>query len=432
MDIGLNPISLYCCGSVPASFLNAPVEGIALIYTCRIAAIEDDALFILMVIQEEYTASMVSQDERIAVALVGGGTIAPLHAQYLLSSPTCSLVALVDPFPPGQALASKLSIPYFDPVQSLLAASNKRPDAYIICVPSSLHVRVAMEVINHASPAAILVEKPFCTDSKSGERLQQLAKNKSCQILVGHHRRFHPSLAAARQAIEEGKVGKLTAISGSWTTKKNDGYYTSADLRCSRSAGGGPVWTNFVHDIDVLHYLTGSRVVRVWATGTVSRRSHASATSEDLVEEGAAIMLQFANGVVGTFIVSDNVVSPFGWEAATGDNPLYPPSPVKVDSYRIFGAEGTLTAPDGALWRYEADDARALGLQVGWHIPIGREELTIPDGIPFQQQAEHLARVVRGTESPICSGEDGLAAVKVCEAVIEALTEGNGLPIELH
>lgn len=373
---------------------------------------------------------MASQ-EKVAVALVGGGTIAPLHAEYLVSSPTCSLVCIVDPFQPGQALASKLSIPHFDSVQSLLSSGTRKPDAYIVCVPSSLHIQVGIEVISHASPAVVLVEKPFSTDSESGERLLQLARSKSCKILVGHHRRFHPSLAAARQAIATGKLGKVTAISGSWTAKKPDGYYALASWRSSRSAGGGPVWTNFVHDIDVLHYLMESRVVRVWATGTVRHR-HTGAVSEELVEEGAAIMLQFANGVVGTFIVSDNVVSPFGWEAATGDNPSYPPSPVKVDSYRIFGTEGTLTAPDGVLWKYSMEDAAASGLELGWNIPIRRETLDIQDDIPFQQQAEHLARVVKGEESPRCSGKDGLAVVEVCEAVIAALKKGDGHPIDLH
>lgn len=126
--------------------------------------------------------------------------------------------------------------------------------------------------------------------------------------------------------------------------------------------------TNFVHDIDVLHYLTGSRVARIWAIETLSRRSHANTRSNDLVEEGAAIMLQFANGVVGTFIVSDNVASPFGWEAATGDNPLYPPAPLKVDSYRIFGTVGTLTEPDGSLWMYDADHATNSGKELGWNV----------------------------------------------------------------
>jgi predicted dehydrogenase len=143
-------------------------------------------------------------------------------------------------------------------------------------------------------------------------------------------------------------------------------------------------------------------------------------------------MVQFTNGVVGTFIVSDNVPSPFGWEAATGDNPLYPPAPVAVDSYRIFGTQGTLTEPDGVLWAYDATDAGRLGLEEGWNVPIRRDVLQVDDGIPFQQQVEHLARVIRQGETPRCSEEDGLAAVKVCEAVITALEAGNGVPVNIH
>ncbi|KAJ5564950.1 hypothetical protein N7513_001192 [Penicillium frequentans] len=375
---------------------------------------------------------MSLQSRKVTVVLVGGGTIAPFHAKFLLTSPTCSLVALIDPFPPGKELASKLSVPHFTSVQDLLGSSIGAPDAYIICVPSSLHVRVAEEVLHYASPQAMLIEKPFSTESSSGAKLLQLAKTKSCTLLVGHHRRFHPSLAAARQVIDNGTIGKIIAISGIWTAKKNDSYYKEASWRCSRKSGGGPVWTNFVHDIDVLHYLTGSNVVRVWATQTAGQRSHEIVPSDDLVEEGAAVMLQFANGVVGTFIVSDNVASPFGWEAATGDNPLYPPAPVKVDTYRILGTKGTLTEPDGTLWRYDGDDAKQLGKEVGWNIPIRQEELSTPDDRPFQQQVEHLARVCLEQEEPRCSGEDGLNAVRVCEAVISALEAGDGIPIDLR
>lgn len=370
-------------------------------------------------------------NDSVAVALVGGGTIAPLHAEYFLSSPSCVLTAIIDPFSPGRELASRLGISHSESIQALLASSIRRPDAYVICVPSSLHVRVAIDVVTNATPKAILVEKPFSTDSKSGFQLLALAKEKSCQILVGHHRRFHSSLSAARDAIESGRLGKLTMISGQWTAKKNDSYYTFAAWRSSRAAGGGPMWTNFVHDIDALHYLTGSRVVRVWVIGTVRRREHKDISQENQVDEGAAIMLQFANGVVGTFAVCDNVASPYGWESATGDNPLYPKAEVAVDSYRIFGTEGTLSEPDGTLWTYNSDDAKKLGLEIGWNVSMRREMLSAPEVVPFQQQAEHLARVVKGIERPRCSGEDGLAAVEVVEAVLTALEVGDGLPVDL-
>jgi predicted dehydrogenase len=165
---------------------------------------------------------MTLSSETVAIALVGGGTIAPLHAQYLRSSSTCALIALIDPFPPGQKLALQLGVPHFASVEDLLRSSSKVPDGYIVCVPSSLHVQVTKDILKSSSPRAILVEKPFCTDSKSGEQLLELAQLRSCQLLVGHHRRFHPSVVRARQVIERGEIGKIMAISGFWTAKKND------------------------------------------------------------------------------------------------------------------------------------------------------------------------------------------------------------------
>ena len=41
-------------------------------------------------------------------------------------------------------------------------------------------------------------------------------------------------------------------------------------------------------------------------------------------DEGAALTIKFESGVTGTFICSDNVVSPFNFESGTGENPTIP------------------------------------------------------------------------------------------------------------
>ena len=243
------------------------------------------------------------------VVLVGGGAIAPLHAQYLRSSASCQLVAIVDPFPPGKELALQLSLPYFQSVPALLSGLREKPAAYVICVPSKLHVAVATEIINCAGPKALLIEKPFSVDSQSGAELLDLAALKSCKILVGHHRRFHPSLSIAKAAIERGRIGQITAISSLWATKKSDDYFRGARWRALKSEGGGPIWTNFVHDIDAVHFIVGAQIVRVWAIETVPRRKHDGVPEENAVDEGAAIMAQFSNGAIASFIVSDNTAS---------------------------------------------------------------------------------------------------------------------------
>ncbi|RFU26084.1 hypothetical protein B7463_g10257, partial [Scytalidium lignicola] len=368
---------------------------------------------------------------KIGVVLIGGGTIAPLHAKYLLSSPTCELLAIIDPFSPGQNLAKSLSVPHFPTVPELLSSTSRVPEAYIICAPSGLHVSLATGILGLTSPKVILVEKPISTTSNSGTQLISLAKTKECKLMVGHHRRYYPALDASKQLILSGKLGKITAVTGQWMSKKTGDYFEFAEWRRSRSRGGGPVWTNFVHDIDVLHFLTGSKVIRVWATGTVSRRGHDGVKEGDEVEEGAAILFQFADGVVGTFVLCDNVASPYGWDSATGDNPSYPKAEGGVDAFRVFGSDGTLSVPDGCIWTYTKEGTEKRGVRVGWNAPMTKEILKVVDGVPFQLQVEHLARVVTGIEEPRCSGEDGLAAVKVCEAVIKALRNGDGCPVDI-
>lgn len=111
---------------------------------------------------------------------------------------------------------------------------------------------------------------------------------------------------------------------------------------------------------------------------------------------------------------------------------MYPELDNAVDSCRIFGTEGTLTVPDNILWTYKTEVASKLGLEMGWHVPMGREDLHTRDEIPFQQQTEHLAKVVTGQDEPRCSGEDGLAAVKVCEAIVQSLSAGNGATVDIH
>ena len=372
--------------------------------------------------------SVRNNDTKYPVALVGGGAIAPFHAKYLTTSTSCVLVAIVDPFPPGLKLAKELSIPHFLSLQELLSSNCPKPDAYVICVPSGLHVSVALDVLSQATPKVLLVEKPFATDSKSGAKLIAAAQEKEVSILVGHHRRFNPYLEAAKETITAGRLGKITAISGLWTVKKNDDYFDAAKWRTSRSGGGGPVWINMVHEIDALHYLMGSNITRVWVIETDKGRLQDAIDAGDGVEEGAAILLQFASGVVGTFIICDNVASPYNWEHATGENPLLPKVTEPVDSYRIFGTKGTITVPDNILWTYQNSSSQLRASEIGWNLPITRQVVEVGNGIPFQRQAEHLGKLIAREEEPRCSGNDGLAAVKVCEAIIDALRVGDGQP----
>lgn len=179
-----------------------------------------------------------------------------------------------------------------------------------------------------------------------------------------------------------------------------------------RLDSAGPVFINLIHDIDILHYLFGS-IVRVFAEKTVAQRGHSA-------EEGAAITLRFGSGVVGTFVLSDAVVSPHNFESGTGENPTIPRE--GRDSYRIFGSEGSLSFPDMTRWTYAGKSS--------WTEQLVSECIDVPNlRTPFELQIEHFARVIRGEETPNCTGSDGLRAVKVCEAIRRSMVEQ--VPIEI-
>lgn len=214
---------------------------------------------------------------------------------------------------------------------------------------------------------------------------------------------------AAKDALPS--LGCIVAVSGLWTIYKPPEYFESP-MEWHRTETAGPVLINLIHDVDILQYWFGS-IVRVFAEKAISQRGHPA-------EEGAAVTLKFANGIVGTFLLSDAVVSPHNFEAGTGENPTIPKE--GHDSYRIFGSEGSLSFPDMTKWTYAEKRS--------WTEPLVCERINVPDTkIPFELQVQHFVRVIKGEEAPNCSGIDGLRAVTVCEAIKRSIT--NGCPIDI-
>lgn len=215
---------------------------------------------------------------------------------------------------------------------------------------------------------------------------------------------------AAKKLIPS--LGRLVAVNGLWTLYKPAQYF-DAPTEWRRSDTAGPVLINLIHEIDILHHFFGP-ITRVYAEKTLSQRGFPA-------EEGAAITLRFANGMVGTFMLCDAVVSPHNFEAGTGENPTIPK--VGEDFYRIFGSEGSLSVPDLTQWTYMAG-------KKSWTKQLESRKFDVPAlKPPFELQIEHFVRVIRGEELPSCSGMEGLQAVVVSEAIKESMK--TNLPVEI-
>jgi predicted dehydrogenase len=345
---------------------------------------------------------------RTRIAVVGAGLIGATHMRLAQASPTCTLVAVVDPAPADPDAVRRSGVPLYATLDALFA--GQRVDGAIIASPNRLHVEQALHCIDEG--AGILVEKPVAASVADAQRLADAVDARGARALVGHHRTHSPILQSAKRAIDEGRLGRLVSVMGSAVFFKPDHYFDDGPWR--REPGGGPILINMIHEVNTLRLLCGE-IVAVQATASNAVRGFA-------VEDTVAINLRFANGALGTFMLSDAAASPRSWEQTSQENPSYA-SYDDEDCYVVAGTMGSLAIPTMRLRTYVRPEDRS------WWKPFATERLDAPREDPLALQMEHFGAVVRGEVAPRVSVRDGLANLRVTDAIAEAVRTGRTVAI---
>ena len=337
------------------------------------------------------------------IAIAGVGSIGTAHLAALQASPRCRASALVDPSPAARALADAADVPLYASLDELFAAD--RPDGIILATPNALHVAQAVACIDAGIP--VLLEKPIAPTVAEAERLVAHAEARGAKLLIGHHRAHSPIMARAQDVIRSGALGRIVALTGSATFHKPDSYFASATWR--REAGGGPMLLNLIHEVHNLRMLCGE-IAAVQAIASNAVRGFE-------VEDTVAITLRFASGALGSFMLSDCAASPRSWEQTSQENPVYASDPDE-DCYVVAGTHGSLAFPSMRLATF------ADGAERSWCTPFEREVVDVRRADPLARQLEHFGAVIRGEATPLVSARDGLANLRVTEAIAAAARSG--------
>lgn len=171
----------------------------------------------------------------VRLAIAGAGAIGRRHAAAIRGSEAAVLAALIDPAPEAAATAAALGVPLFPSLAEALAA--RVADGVILATPNHLHVAGGLACVDAGVP--VLVEKPLDVDVAAARRLVEAGEAAGVPVLTGHHRRYNPLIEAARDAIAEGRLGRVVSAHAMfWLAKPAD--YFLPDWR--RQAGAGPVF----------------------------------------------------------------------------------------------------------------------------------------------------------------------------------------------
>ena len=345
--------------------------------------------------------------DTVRITVAGAGMIGRRHIEEVDASGDAALASIVDPGPAGPELAEKFGVPHYSSLAELF--TRDRPDGVILATPNRQHVDGGLACVLAGVP--VLVEKPIGDTVEGATRLVEAGERARVPVLTGHHRNYSPVMAKAREIVRSGRLGPVVAVVGTALFAKPDDYFDVGD-GWRRQPGGGPILLNLIHEVNNLLSLVGD-ITRVQAVTS-------NATRGFPVEDTAAMVFTFANGALGTFLLSDAAASPRSWEQTSQENVSYA-SYDDEDCYHIAGTKGSLSVPTMRV--------RTFAGAPSWWEPFDTTTEGVDRSDPLANQVAHFAAVIRGEADPICSGRDGLATLRVVDAVVEAARTGRPVDV---
>ncbi|MBH0781830.1 Gfo/Idh/MocA family protein [Nocardia bovistercoris] len=196
-------------------------------------------------------------ERRVGIGLAGTGRIGTRHAEILARSPRVERLLLTDvDADRASAVAGELGVESVPDIDALLDADL---DGLVVATPTDSHPELIVRAVERGIP--VFCEKPVAADLAGTAAVVARLRDAPVPVQVGFQRRFDAGYRAARDAVRSGELGRLHTVRANTL----DPAPPPADyLRRS----GGIFRDCGVHDFDIVGWVTGREVVRVYAHGT--------------------------------------------------------------------------------------------------------------------------------------------------------------------
>jgi UDP-N-acetyl-2-amino-2-deoxyglucuronate dehydrogenase len=196
--------------------------------------------------------------DKVRFALIGCGNIAQKHAhaldQYLEEGEVGAFVDI--DVARARAFSEKYGAPSFASVPDMMRAIGDRIDVFSVLTPSGAHCENVLDLVQYGRP--IVVEKPLALKLEDADRMIEACDVHGVKLFVVHQNRYNPPIMKAREALEQGRFGRLVLGTVRLRWMRDQAYYDSESWRGTWAHDGGVFMNQAAHHVDMLSWFMGN------------------------------------------------------------------------------------------------------------------------------------------------------------------------------
>lgn len=338
--------------------------------------------------------------------LVGCGRISKRHAELLGNGEIAdaTLAAVCDIVPDkARKLGEQFSVPHFGDMHAMIAAVDL--DVLVVLTESGNH---AAHVVNLAPYGKhIIVEKPMALALDDADAMIMACQASGAKLFVVKQNRFNVPVQKAREALEDGRFGKLVMGTVRVRWCRPQAYYDQDPWRGTWAMDGGVLTNQASHHVDLLEWMMGD-VDSVFA---MTRTALVDIEAEDT----AVVVLKFRNGALGV-IEATTAVRPKDLEG----------------SLSILGAEGSVEIGGFAVnemkhWNFTAPAP-------GDDDVMTKYSVNPPNVYGFGHKAyyDHVIDCLLHRGHQLVDGLQGRKSLELINAIYESVETGREVPLRFR
>ncbi len=324
----------------------------------------------------------------IGICIFGAGRIGQLHAANVLASKRAQIVSVVDVnLDAATELAATSGARAGASVEEALAFEDV--DAVIVGAPTTLHVDLILASARQGK--AVLCEKPIDLDMARVNACLSEMEGYAVPFAVGFNRRFDPTIARMKSAIDAGEIGDLEIL----LITSRDPLPPPVEYVLT---SGGYFRDSTIHDLDLARWLLGEEPVSVSAFGSnlvdpAIRRAGDFDTAVTTLRTASGRLCQINNSRRATY----------GFDQ-------------RVEAFGSSGMMQTVNQPETGLLRYGKTATAAQDPLKNFFLERYEES--------FRRELDDFLDAVETGHPPSVTGEDGRQALKLADAAEQSARTG--------